>query len=314
MTALILLYAGSFIFSYDRTNTRSASHLWIDSGAALKVNRIVLNSGREEFELLRKNDQWFINVNNSEYPARRLRVEDFLNIFTTRSSWPVRSSSASSHERYGLGSSASRVTMYADNSILLDLYLGDDDIMGNESYYRKIGQNEVRSGSSAVRTYLTGSVTSWYNLRLIPESENGKISINDVQRLTVINGEDNQIFSRSGRTWNITGINIANPDMKNAEEYINFILNAEGEDLIASDGYIQNQLPEHFPVRVSEIDFNHSRIMLEMGNGGILTISVSDSDEAGKRYAKISNNNYIFQIPAWVSLRLFRDPGSFEAE
>jgi len=301
IAALVFAYAGSFIFSYSRDNERSASHVWLDSNAAARVNKLVINTFWDEFEFLKKNNQWFINLNNHEYPARQARIEDFIRVFTTRSSWPVRSSSASAHERFGLDGRASRIIFYNDNSALLDLLMGDDDIMGSGAYFRKAGQNEVRSGDNSVRSYLNGDVTSWYNLRLIPESEGGNVTINNIQRLTVINGEETKVFTRSNRVWDITGVNVSNPDVSKIEEYINFVLNAEGEDFIN-------------PVKASGMSFDHIRLILEFGNGNIIIIYLSDSDEVNKRYASLSSSNYFYQIPLWVSIRLLRNAESFEAD
>jgi len=301
ISALILAYAGSFIFSPDMNIARSASFIWLDANTANRVNRLVLDNGWNKLEFIKKNDQWFVNYNNNEYPARRFRIDDFLSVFTTRSQWPVRSSSAEAYDRFGFDENASRVTFYDNFSILLDLFLGDDDILGRESYFRQAGKNEIRSGDSSVRSYLTSAVTSWYNLRLIPETENRVITINNLQRLSIYNEGVNQIFTRSGRSWEISGINVENPDMDNVTEFINFVLNAEGEDFIDLQ-------------TAPGMDFNYSRITLEFGNGSVITISVSGPDEINKRYAKVSNSEYIYQIPLWVTVRLFRTAESFETE
>jgi len=302
IAVLVSAYAGSFIFSYDRDNEKSASHLWLDPNTAGRVNRLVINTGWDELEFLKKNNQWFIKHFNNEYPARSARMEDFISVFTTRASWPVRSSSSSAHERFGLNNGASRITFYNDYSALLDLLMGNDDVMGYEAYFRKAGQNEVRSGDSSIRSYLTGNVTSWYNLRLIPESEGGNVTINNIQRLTVINGEETQVFSRSNRRWEIiSGGSVSNPDVSKIEEYVNFVLNAEGEDFID-------------PAAASGMSFDHIRLILEFGNGNIIFIYISESDESNKRYASLSSSNYFYQLPLWVSLRLLRDAQSFESD
>ena len=303
IAVLSLIYAGSYIFRYNADNTRLASHIWIDSGAAAKINRFMLDSGREKLEFTKKGDQWFVAHNNNEYPARRLRVEDFLGIFSARAQWPVRSSSGAAYDRFGLGDGAARITLYENYSVLLDLLLGDDDILGRESYFRKAGQSEIRSGDSNIRAYLAGDVKSWYNLRLIPETSGGSISINNVQRLTVYSEWTSQVFARSARSWSISGINVVNPDIKNIEEYINFVLNAEGEDFIDSASEAALNLT----------DYNYSRITLEFGNGNVVTISMTEPDELNKRYAKVSNSGYIYQIPLWVTARLFREAESFES-
>ena len=153
---LLLAYIGSFIFNYDWSNERSASYVWLDSKAAERTTKISVSSFGQEFEITKRNSNWFIMYDGVEYPARQSRIDDFLRIFTTRSPWPVRASSSSSHEPLGLGDGACRVTVFGDYSVILDLLIGDDDIMGRESFFRKAGQNEVRSGDVSIRAYLSG--------------------------------------------------------------------------------------------------------------------------------------------------------------
>ena len=297
---LTLLYVLSFIFNYDMGSRRSSSYAWLDPKAAEKTTKIVISAeDQAPFEIIKKNDKWFTIYNNYEYPVRNARVEDLLSIFTKRSSWHVRSSSASSHERFGLGDNAFRITIYGEYGNILDILLGDDDIMGREAYFRKVGQNEVRQGDNSIKSFLSGSILSWYNLRLIPESEGGNIDMKSVQRLTVSTENETQIFTRRNRGWDIAGINVDNPDYSAIETHINFILNMEGEDFIGAS-------------EVSDFDFSKNRVTLEFGNGAVITISVTEPDEVNKRYAQVSNNNYSYVIPLWVSMRIFRNAESFE--
>jgi hypothetical protein len=299
IAVLALLYTGSLVFNSGFVNSRSSFYTWLDSRAAGRVNRIVINSQGESLELVKRNNIWFVLHNGNEYPARQMRVEDFLSIFTTRSVWSVRSSSASTHERFGLDRHADRVTVYGENTVLLDLLLGDDDSTGRESYFRGYGQNEVRSGDNKIRTYITGPVTGWYNLRLIPESEGGNIVVDDVQRLSVYTAEETQFFSRGGRRWIVSGIAVTNPDQNAIENYIRTILNVEGDNFVDS-------------ISGGDPQLNYSRIVLEFGDGSVITIRLSEADETGRIYAHVSGRDYVYSIPAWAAGRLFREPSSFE--
>ncbi|MCL2720058.1 MAG: DUF4340 domain-containing protein [Treponema sp.] len=301
---LVLSYIGSFIFDYNWDNARSATFVWLDSKIAQNTSKIVIKSFGQEFEIEKINSQWYITFENNVYPARQSRIDDFLRIFTTRSQWPLRASSVSSHENFGLDQSACRVTIYGEHSVILDLLIGDDDFMGKESYFRKAGHNEVRSGDSSIRAYLTGAVTSWYNLRLIPESDGGFADLSNVQRLTVYGGaapDEVQRFTRNNRRWDVSGISVQSPDLSNIESYIDFVLNAEGEDFID-------------PASAAEISFDYARIVVEFGNGTVITIRISDYDEVHKRYARVSNSTYTYVIPLWASLRLLRNADFFETE
>ena len=299
IAVMTVTYILSAVFSYDRSNTRSSLYTWLDPKAAEKVSRIAVDNGYEQYELVKKNDQWFIYFYGNEFPARKLRIEDFLSFFTARASWPVRSESASSHERLGLGDDAARITFYGEYSVILDVLLGYYDTMGNDMYFRKVGLNEVRSGDGGIYAYIAGNLTGWYNLRLFPESADGSLTSSNVQKVTVYKEEETQVFARRSRTWDISGVTIANPDISEVENYINFIINAEGDDFID-------------PELTAEYNFNHSRIVVELGNGKVTTINISEPDEVNKRYAKVSGSDLIFVIPLWVSLRLIREASSFE--
>jgi len=293
-----LLLTGNIIYNSD-IGTKQASYVWLDSKAAEKITKLIFNSEEHEFEISYRNNQWSVLYNDTVYPARKSRIDDFLSILTTRSSWSVRSSSAATHDRFGLAHSFSNIKVYAENALLLDLLLGNDDIFKNETYFRKAGQNEVRSGDSSIKTYVTGPITSWYNLRLIPESEGSSVlfDINSVQKLSVYSSDDTQIFSRRNRTWTIEGVD--NPNVSVIESYIRTIINTEG------DGFAE-------PETITS-DFNNGdRIVLEFGNGRIITIRLTEGDDTGRRYAQVSGKDYIYSIPSWSAGRLFRDIEGFK--
>jgi hypothetical protein len=295
IAVLSLLYTGSIIYYSDIG--RNTTFAWLDSRTAERVTRIVINTEWDQFELLRKNNRWFIAHNDNEYPARRLRAEDFLRILTTRADWPVRSNSASTHERFGLDEGASRITVYTENVMQLDLLIGIDDFMGQETYFRKAGSNEVRSGDNSIKAYLSNLITGWYNFRLIYDSEGGSVDISTVQRLSVFNGEETQVFTRRNRGWIISGIEVINASHNDIENYIRTIINLEGDRFIDD---------------VSSDSLNSGRIILEFGNGRVVTIRLGEPDETGRLNAHVSGSDYIYSIPAWSANRLFRDAESFE--
>jgi len=299
---LVLLYAGSFIFNSETGNTRSASIIWLDSKIAGRADRIKVSANFQDFELVKRSEQWFILNNGSEYPARNLRVEDFLSVFTKRAAWPLRSSGEAYLERFGLDTvTASRLTVYGENSVLLDLLVGFEDMMGQEIFVRRYAQNEVHSGESLFYSYMTSQISSWYNLRLIPESEDGKISVSNVQRLSVFNGETTQVFTRRNRGWVLTGMEVANPDFGSIESYISIVINSEGDNF-------EDRISQDDP------DLGKNRITVELENGNVITIRMSDADEDGRRYAAVSGRSYVYSIPSWVSFRIFKDPSSFETQ
>jgi len=296
---LLVTYIVGVILTSD-IGSKSSSYTWLDSKTAEKTIRIVIKDADNEFELKKKNGQWFVSHNGLEYPAKQLRVEDFLKILTTRSAWPIRSTSASTHERFGLEQSASRVTVYAE-TVILDLVVGNEDAYKNEIYLRKAGQNEVRAGDNMIKSYISSPVTSWYNLRLIPETENGSVDLSAVQKMSVYTPRETQIFSRKNRRWEISGISVTNPDQNAVDTYIRQILNIEGDNFDDS-------------VNSADPMFDKTSIVLELGNGSIVTVRFSNADESGRRFAHVSGKNNIYSIPTWQAEKLFKNASNFETQ
>jgi len=313
ISGLVLLYTGSLIFNSDFAAKRSF-FVWLDSKTAEQTTKIVITSQMGGLELSKNKNLWFVSHDENVFPARQIRIQDFLNAVTARAAWEVRSSSASSHERFGLDSeSASRVTFYADNAVILDMLLGNDDYLRNETFFCKYGNNEVRSGDSVIKSYVSGSAGSWYNLRLVSGNEGEQIDISSVQRITINQtNEDNptgltQIFTRRNRSWAVAGIELVNPNIPAIENYIRAVLSAEADSF--SDSISRDD-----PI------LDHNRIALELGYGKVITIRLSQGDANGRVFAHVNYSDsddysrYVYSIPSWSAQRLFMPSESFELQ
>jgi len=296
IAALAIVYILTIIFDPQRTGARSDAYSWLEPGQNNKITGISITKAGETVNLSRNGGRWFVTRNGKDYPARQVRVEDFLTILAKREQYPVRSSSASSHERLSLTpDTATQVTVSAGGAglPLLTLLIGQKDSMGQNVYLRKQGQNEVRSGEDRFSVYTNSPLSSWYNLRLFPENEEGKLGDSDVQRLTVYPPDDapSQIFTRSNREWTFN-FDITNPDFSKVDAYIRDILGVSGDDFI--DG-----------INLSDPIFNSCRIVLELGNGSTRTLRLGPVEEDGKRYATVSGSDFVYSIPSWAVNKLF---------
>jgi hypothetical protein len=306
IAALALVYMLTIVFDPERVGSRSAAYSWLEPGQSDKISGITIARPDETISLVRNGGKWFVSHNGKDYPARELRIEDFIAALSKRAPYPVRSSSASSHERLSLTEGrAVRVTVAAGAGLpLLNLLIGQADLTGQGIYLRKQGQNEVRSGEDIFTSYTESSLTSWYNLRLFPETENGLTAAN-VQRLTVYHPSDGglnappQIFTRSGKAWTFN-FEIANPNMEMVENYIRDILNTSGDDFV--------------DVTPSDPLFNISRIVLELGDGSIRTLRLGPPDENGGLLATVSGSDWVYSIPGWASDRFFVGTEKFEED
>ena len=297
IAALTLIYTAGLVFDPERTAARSSSYVWMDSSLVTRVNRIVLSSEGESRELVKKNNEWFVLHNGREYPARQARIDDFLALFTQRAPNPIRYSNAASHAPLGLDAeTASRVTVYGDNSTLFDILIGNEENTGKDVYIRRAGQNEVRSGEYLITVYVKGAAGSWYDLKLFPESEYGEITVDNVQRLLVYGEGEPLIISRSNWRWAVSGVDTA-VDQSVIDTYIRMILITEGDDFSE--------------VSADDLQLNHSRVILELENGSVRTIRLSEADETGRRLAHVSGSPYVYSLPSWSAQRLFRNVSDF---
>ena len=313
IAALIVVYILTIVFDPERMGSRSSAYSWMEPGQNDKISGIIIAKADETITLARNGGRWFVSQDGKDYPARDTRVEDFIAALGKRAPYPVRSSNASSHGRLSLTEDqAVRVTVSAGAGLpLLTLLIGQPDITGQNVYLRRQGQNEVRSGEDIFSPYTNSGITSWYNLRLFPETVQGKLDAANVQRLTVyLPAEDAQdagqeslppqIFSRKGSDWALS-FDVPNPDRAKVDNYIRDILNTTGDDFAHA-------------VAPSDPMFNNSRMVLELGDGSIRTIRIGPPDEEGRRFAAVSGADWVYALPAWASQRLFAHAEDFEAD
>ena len=186
-----------------------------------------------------------------------------------------------------------------------DLFIGDPDATGREIYLRQNNQNEVRSGENRLSSYTGGSRTSWYNLRLFPDSPGRTLSLDMVQEVRVdfpAPGADAEpaapmVLVRNAGGWTLEG-NSESPDTQRVETYIRSILDAEGEDFAVS-------------VKPEEPVFNDGRITLNIGDGSAHTIRLGPPGEENRRNAAVSFSPYVYTLGEWTVNRLFRESASF---
>lgn len=315
VAVLALIYAGTLIFEPEQVNSRNASLVWLDAKWQDQADSIEIRGPGEAtpLTLIRKNNAWFVSRDDREYPAKQARIDDFLRLLTTRGTYPVRGSEAASHERLGLTEdTASRLIIRAGASAypLVDLFIGHGDVTGSEVYLRKNNQHEVRSGKASFSTYIASPPTAWLNLRLFPEHENQGLTVAAVQRVTVIapakptaeEGADGTpgsplILGRNAGGWTVNGT--PGTDAPRVESYIRSILDAEGEDFIAT-------------MQVTDPVFNEGRITLELGNGLTRTISIGPALESNRRNAVVSGGAFVHALAGWTVERIFKDAAYFE--
>ncbi|MCL2880898.1 MAG: DUF4340 domain-containing protein, partial [Treponema sp.] len=254
--------------------------------------------------------------NNIQYPAKQLRITDLINTLTARASYPVRASGADSQERLGItDDKASRITVSGSTGQpMLELLAGSFDTTGQNIFLRKSGSNDIRSGEDKFSPYLSGGLTSWYNLRLIPETQDNKLDIDKVQRLTVYTSVQDSsvqplVLTRDKNGWTSNQGDAVALDTEKVNTYVRGVLFTEGDDF--SSEY-KNDDPM----------FNSSQIVIELGDrsasaGNIRTIKLSAA-EGDKRFATVSgsasDSDFVYSIPGWAANKLFTTVDQLKAE
>jgi hypothetical protein len=313
--ALALLYVLTLVFDPGRRGSRSDMYSWLDPRLRDSVDGIDIQGGGDSpdgVRLRRRNGAWLVICGGGEYPAREGRIGDFLDELSRRDSYPRRSAAPSSHARFGLDEAqALRITVRGGaGRPLLELLAGNNDPGGEHIFLRKAGGNEVRSGRDRLSSYLGGDAKSWFNLRLFPESGDGGLSAEFVQRLTVRppagetgtgGGEAPAAaeISRAGNSWRITwGDRSLEPeDIEKArvDSYIAGIINTTGDDFLSS-----GLSPES------------ASLSLELADGRVLILRLGPAGQpAGLRPAAVSGSPYVYALASWAAERLFREPEYF---
>jgi hypothetical protein len=322
--ALALFLAASLLFSPERVSERRNAYAWLESGSAAAATRIGIK-GETETALVRNNGAWFVEYAGREFPAKSGAVEDLFGALTAKDSYVLRGSAASSHERLNLtGETASRITVSgAGDTPLLDLLIGSSDATGKEVYYRKAGQDDVRSGNNIIAAFLTYSRASWYDLRIFPDSED--LDPGQIYRVTVIAPPNTPppeesadaaagetpaplVIQRTGEGLAVEGLEPEETDTGRVETFVRQLLDS------AADDYV----PE---MDAGEAVFNEGRILIEFSGRPSLIVRfgppLAYNEEDGsvtRRSAVRDNAPYVMALSSWNMGRLFRDRDYFKRQ
>jgi hypothetical protein len=302
---LALVYVLTLVFDPERQGRRSDVYAWLDPRLRDSIDRIDIQGplSPEGLSLRRRNGAWMLIRGDGEYPAREARINDLLDELSRRDSYPRRSSSPSAQGRFGLeGDQAARITLRGGaGRPLLELLAGNSGAGG--IFLRKAGNDEVRSGRDRLSSYLDGQAGPWLNLRLFPESENGRITAESVQRLRVQapagEGGANPavVISRRQNSWRITAGDLSlepeDVEKTRVDSYITGIINTAGDDFVSSG------LP---PETAS--------LSLELADGRVLDLRLGP-DGAGRWRAAVSGSPYLYVLASWAADRFFREPEYF---
>ncbi|MDR2864764.1 MAG: DUF4340 domain-containing protein [Spirochaetaceae bacterium] len=314
--ALVIIYALTFLLSNENRVSRSSRWSALDAKAADSADTIQI-TGTDAISLVKINAEWFVKYEENNFPARRSKIDDLLSALTRVAPYPVRSSSSSSYQKFGLDEeSADRILVQEGQLTLLELYLGNADAAGKEIFLRS-GGGEVRSGEDIFSGFLAGSRSAWYDTRLFPDHDKTGLTVDAVQRFRVIpptgaSDGDASAFPattpyslvRSEESWKFDGSD-ENIDAPTVNAAIRFILDCGGDDIISC---FDPSDPDF-----SEKNNAAARIILETGDGSnrVITLGEKVND---KYSAAVTGSKYIYSLADWTLARLWRDKNDYLAK
>ncbi|MDR1128326.1 MAG: DUF4340 domain-containing protein [Treponema sp.] len=322
--ALALVLAATFIFNPERVSGRQDAYAWLESRLAGEAGRVEIK-GETEITLAKRDSGWVVENSGKEYPAKPEAVEDLFTALTARGVYARRGNTASSHESLGLAEeTAARITVSGGpgGAVFLDLLIGDSDATGREVYYRKAGQDEIRSGGSGIAAFLSYSRPSWYDLKIFPDS--GSLDTAQVYRVTLIappfsengeNGENQEsaaggnaplVILRAGQGWTVEGLAPEETDTGRVEAFVRQVLDTSADDYV----------PE---MSAGEAVFNEGRVLIEFSGLPARTIRLgpplafNEEDGSVTRRSAVRNDSpYVFALSSWNLARLFRGRDYFK--
>jgi hypothetical protein len=313
--ALLIIYVLTFTLSPQTRASRAARWTPLDGKAALTAASIELDGAEtEHITLVKDGGAWFVRTWDGEdkseqkIPARAERVDDLLSALTREDFYPVRSKSASSWEKFGVGESpASKIVVKeTGKENPLELYFGNPDASGNEIYLRRAGEDAVRSGADNFSAFVNGGGASWRDTRLFPDHDKQKLTVESVQRLRVISGAPEEAFSivRAQGGWQFDGGTEA-LDSAAVTSAIRFILDCSADDFIPE--------PSPSAPEISGSATSAGTIILETGDGTTRTLTLGPKID-GKQSARVSGSPYTYALADWTVSRLMRGKSEYLAK
>ena len=294
LSAIIVVLSAIYILSLvlDRDNRRSDAFAWLDSSLIVMADRIEITGQSGEVSLSRNNNVWVLSLGTRELPVRQSRVEDFFALLSRRDIYPLRAVTSEARERLRLTEErASRILVRGGAGLpLLDLLVGEQDVMGKEAYLRKSGGDQIYSGELLFSVFANSLPILWYDLRLFED-----LSIDAVQQ-TDISLPDGEAYTlrRSGGGWILLENESAPLEVTRVEAWIRSVIEAQGEE---------------FPLVAPE-DFEGT-LTLWLGDGTSRTLQAGPPDAGMRRNAVVSSSPMVYTLPEHTFNRLFRESSYF---
>jgi hypothetical protein len=287
----VLALSYSLILFFDRDVRRSDVFAWLDQNSSLMATRIEITGPGGGIALSRIGGIWIFDAGNAELPVRQIMVDDLFALLSRRAVYPVRATSLDAAERLGLTEDvAHRIRIWSGRGHpMLDLFVGDEDILGREVYLKAAGENQIHSGEGDFVFFTNLSPAAWFNLNFFHP-----FNVDVIQQADIIQpGGDAFTLLRSGGGWIILGEDTALEPLR-VEAWLRSVVEAQGEDFVFDA-----------PLSVE------GSITLRLGDGTMRFLEVGAADEHGNWLAMVSGSSLVYFLPGRNFDRIFMERDHF---
>ncbi len=313
--ALVLIYAGTIIFSPERGRARSEAGKVL-SGKEADAAELDLegirqgteqSSDRLSLSFKKNGSDWTLEENGASLPALSARIGTLIEAVGKIKTLSPRSSSESSWGSFGLSADSARHVLIKDKNakILADFYAGSYSATGGEIYLRLAGRPEVYAADAELGSYLESSRASWLNRALFKD----EVKADDVESmefsstidLSALTSKDaasgkapmpvSYTASRSGSTWTVKGAVI---DPQSVAGIVRSGLSIEGDDMAVQAP------PDAFEKAAISLVFH-------LGNGKSLKLEIGGrAGNTSLYWARSSASPFVYQVSIYAVAGLLR--------
>ncbi|MDR3311776.1 MAG: DUF4340 domain-containing protein [Spirochaetaceae bacterium] len=307
---LAVIYTAAIVFDPQRIHIRAGAYTWLDEKRLGEITALDVTSGSAVTALVKKSGGWVLLRDGAEYPVRTVRVDDLLRLLSMPGIFPVRASEKASQEPLGLAEGTSfRIVVRTgvSDQPVLDLLIGHRDAAGRETYLRKAGQTEIRSGEIDLSPYITGPQSAWLNTRLFPKTlDLGAVQSVVIQPPTPNDDGDASpegavkpapvLLTRIQGGWTVAAPpeGPAEADTTRVENYIRAVLDAEGEDFTAPH-----------PAGDDGSGYAAASVTLTLDDGTVRAIKLGERLDTNRRQAVATGLPFAASLAEWRINSLF---------
>lgn len=305
IAVLAAAYVLGLVFSPASVRKRELETPLVEHLRAEEVAEIRLSTPDGSITLERRGDEWYVPVENNEYPASQGRIDALLDFVQSMKRSRLVTANPEAWEDFGVDATASQKILLLDQAGngLLELLVGRVDEGRGGTYVRLEGSNEVVLVNRMFDYYLNTAGRFWSYLRVFPAAlEGGQINRISVKSPAGFPGQDSPALTYTlllgderQREWEVLGAGAAGElDNGKVDRLANALADLEGTDFAAVEPAEAGLASPAAEILVSTSDGQDFRLLI--------------GDPAGEEryYAALEGGDYVYQVAAFRVENLFQ--------